>query len=151
MSTLTTWWGTPGRFDRNTWTQNGANFPPRRLPPLSQEAPNLGETRTVLHDLTITRTLPLWTDYLLTTLLRHLGYERVHLPLYKVADTPFHIQGDYLFLRFFNICELGGWDSYVSSSRIIIVKLEHNVWKPFNMLFPSTFILIPIANDGSAF
>ena len=25
---------------------------------------------------------------------RHLGYERVHLPLYKVADTPFHIQGD---------------------------------------------------------
>ena len=25
---------------------------------------------------------------------RHLGYERVYLPLYKVADTPFHIQGD---------------------------------------------------------
>ena len=23
----------------------------------------------------------------------HLGYERVYLPLYKVADTPFHIQG----------------------------------------------------------
>ena len=23
---------------------------------------------------------------------RHLGYERVHLPLFKVADTPFHIQ-----------------------------------------------------------
>ena len=25
---------------------------------------------------------------------RHFGYERVYLPLYKVADTPFHIQGD---------------------------------------------------------
>ena len=27
-------------------------------------------------------------------LLRRLGYERVSLPLHKVADTPFHIQGD---------------------------------------------------------
>ena len=26
--------------------------------------------------------------------IRPLGYERVHLPLGKVADTPFHIQGD---------------------------------------------------------
>ena len=25
---------------------------------------------------------------------RHLGYERVYLPLHEVADTPFHIQGD---------------------------------------------------------
>ena len=25
---------------------------------------------------------------------RPLGYERVYLPLYKVADTPFHTQGD---------------------------------------------------------
>ena len=25
---------------------------------------------------------------------RSLGYERVYLPLCKVADTPFHIQGD---------------------------------------------------------
>ena len=25
---------------------------------------------------------------------RPLAYERVYLPLYKVADTPFHIQGD---------------------------------------------------------
>ena len=25
---------------------------------------------------------------------RPLGYERVYLPLYKVADTPFHIQRD---------------------------------------------------------
>ena len=25
---------------------------------------------------------------------RPLGYERVYLPLHKVADTPFHIQGD---------------------------------------------------------
>ena len=27
---------------------------------------------------------------------RPLGYERVYLPLYKGADTPFHIQGDEL-------------------------------------------------------
>ena len=27
---------------------------------------------------------------------RSLRYERVYLPLYKVADTPFHIQGVYL-------------------------------------------------------
>ena len=27
---------------------------------------------------------------------RPLGYERVYLPLYKVADTPFHFQGDIL-------------------------------------------------------
>ena len=26
--------------------------------------------------------------------IRPLGYERVYLPLYKVADTPFHIYGD---------------------------------------------------------
>ena len=26
----------------------------------------------------------------------HFGYERVYLPLWKVADTPFHIQGDEL-------------------------------------------------------
>ena len=26
--------------------------------------------------------------------IRPLGYERVYLPLYKVADAPFHIQGD---------------------------------------------------------
>ena len=29
-------------------------------------------------------------------LIRPLEYERVYLPLYKVADTPFHIQGDEL-------------------------------------------------------
>ena len=28
------------------------------------------------------------------TLSRPLGYERVYLPFCKVADTPFHIQGD---------------------------------------------------------
>ena len=27
-------------------------------------------------------------------LCRHLRYERVYLPLHKVADTPFHIQGE---------------------------------------------------------
>ena len=28
---------------------------------------------------------------------RPFGYERVYLPLHKVPDTPFHIQGDYMF------------------------------------------------------
>ena len=28
------------------------------------------------------------------TAYRPIGYERVHLPLHEVADTPFHIQGD---------------------------------------------------------
>ena len=28
------------------------------------------------------------------TIIRLLGYERVYLPLYKVADTPCHIQSD---------------------------------------------------------
>ena len=28
------------------------------------------------------------------TVIYPIGYERVYLPLYKVADTPFHIQGD---------------------------------------------------------
>ena len=31
---------------------------------------------------------------ILQTIIRLFGYERVYLPLYKVADTPFHIQGD---------------------------------------------------------
>ena len=30
----------------------------------------------------------------LCSIYRPLVYERVYLPLYKVADTPFHIQGD---------------------------------------------------------
>ena len=29
--------------------------------------------------------------------IRPLGYERVYLPLYKVADIPFHIQRDVLY------------------------------------------------------
>ena len=33
------------------------------------------------------------TDWLIS-LYRHLGYERVYLPLPEVADTPFYIQGD---------------------------------------------------------
>ena len=33
---------------------------------------------------------------------RPLGYERVYLPLYKEADTPFHIQGDDIVHRHFN-------------------------------------------------
>ena len=32
-------------------------------------------------------------------LIRHLGYERVYLPLCQVADTPFHIQGDELWRK----------------------------------------------------
>ena len=41
------------------------------------------------------------TDLHLTTY-RHLGYERVYLPLYKVADTSFHIQGDGITIIIFN-------------------------------------------------
>ena len=29
------------------------------------------------------------------SLVRPLGYQRVYLPLYKVADTQFHIQGGF--------------------------------------------------------
>ena len=36
------------------------------------------------------RTCSRWS----TSQMRDLGYERVYLPLCKVADTPFHIQGD---------------------------------------------------------
>ena len=51
-------------------------------------------------------TLLVWSDlyFLVTYMLLQihlfvfhksaLGYERVYLPLCKVADTPFHIQGD---------------------------------------------------------
>ena len=38
------------------------------------------------------------TIFLINTL-RPLGYERVYLTLSKVADTPFHIQGDDLVWR----------------------------------------------------
>ena len=31
-----------------------------------------------------------------------LGYKRVYLPLCKVADTPFHIQGNNLFMDVFS-------------------------------------------------
>ena len=41
---------------------------------------------------------------------RTLGYERVYLPLGKVADTPFHIQGDeYVCL---SVCILHGSTHY---------------------------------------
>ena len=30
---------------------------------------------------------------------RPLGYEKVYLPLYKVADTPFHIQGEDIYYK----------------------------------------------------
>ena len=33
--------------------------------------------------------------YLQITITRPLGYERVYLPLYTVADTPFHIKGEH--------------------------------------------------------
>ena len=35
-----------------------------------------------------------WDQFLLAYVYRPLRYERVYLPLYKVADTPFHILGD---------------------------------------------------------
>ena len=36
------------------------------------------------------------------SIISSLGYERVYLPLCKVADTPFHIQGD----EFWSVDEL---------------------------------------------
>ena len=30
---------------------------------------------------------------------RHFGYERVYAPLYKVAHTPFHIQGVFIHIQ----------------------------------------------------
>ena len=39
-----------------------------------------------------------------TVIFRPLGYERVYLPLCKVADTPFHIQGDDLSSIMCSLC-----------------------------------------------
>ena len=40
-----------------------------------------------------------------------LGYERVYLPLCKVADTPFHIQGDeYTLITWYHIIQRGSTD-----------------------------------------
>ena len=36
---------------------------------------------------------------------RSLGYKRVYLPLYKVADAPFHIQGDDMYVSFREQCD----------------------------------------------
>ena len=36
---------------------------------------------------------------------RFLGYERVYLPLYRVADTPFHIQEDDIYICCCEICK----------------------------------------------
>ena len=38
-------------------------------------------------------------DVIIINTIRPLGYERVYLPLYKVADTPFHIQGDDIYVQ----------------------------------------------------
>ena len=38
----------------------------------------------------------LHTSLVMLRIIRPFGYERVYLPLYKVANTPFHIQGDEL-------------------------------------------------------
>ena len=37
---------------------------------------------------------------------RPVGYERVYLPLCKVADTPFHIQGDDVNMHLINLIYL---------------------------------------------
>ena len=49
-----------------------------------------------------------------------LGYERVYLPLCKVADTPFHIQGDDMFYNCFS-----GIFEAISSIKIqkVLVKI----------------------------
>ena len=42
---------------------------------------------------------------------RHLGYERVYLPLREVADTPFHIQGDDILYLYTCIFMSYQWDA----------------------------------------
>ena len=46
--------------------------------------------RTILLDVAF---CTLW-QYCVVSNYHHLGYERIYLPLFKVTDTPFHIQGD---------------------------------------------------------
>ena len=67
---------------------------------------------------------------LIIMLVLPLGYERVHLPLYKVADTPFHIQGDELCS---NLCH--SMDSlYIDNSECRVTIDNYNKQKS-NSLF----------------
>ena len=50
------------------------------------------------------------------------GYERVYLPLYKVADTPLHIQGDVILVAISS-----GLD--FSQLTLWIAVARHNQWK----------------------
>ena len=60
-------------------------------------------------------------DYLAhqSYIIRHLEYERVYLPLGKVADTPFHIQGDYVSTMPF------GPGAQTSALRSIYIAQQH--------------------------
>ena len=62
----------------------------------------------------------LFNTCLKTYTYRSHGYKRLYLPLYKVADTPFHIQGDGLrsqqhkgfsFCHQYKMCDLFTWFS----------------------------------------
>ena len=49
-------------------------------------------------------TLLIICDYISAN--RPLGYGRVYLPLHKVTDTPFHIQGEMLFFQEIHILQV---------------------------------------------
>ena len=61
-----------------------------------------------------------------------IGYEKVYLPLCKVADTPFHIQGDEMF---FDI-----WDpSRLTQFPVVLLAIFHN----FKLIYWSIEALWP--------
>ena len=51
---------------------------------------------------------------------RPLGYDKVYLPLYKGADTAFHIQGDGISFLVYGHCE----DRHLMSNYELISALE---------------------------
>ena len=52
------------------------------------------EYQLELRGQTEVKVISILTNVSMSLCYRHLGYERVYLPLGKVADTPFNIQGD---------------------------------------------------------
>ena len=58
--------------------------------------PDQGHSRGVVVVVLLSADAQIWDTSFTAAMemYHHLGYERVYLPLCKVADTPFHIQGD---------------------------------------------------------
>ena len=73
---------------------------------------------------------------------RLLGYERVYLPLGKVADTPFHIQGDDMYiLTVYLLSYLIYFFTYLKLCLATAIP-EFNLLKISTHLFPSNNDLI---------